>query len=763
MIKTVDLFSGCGGLSLGFERAGFQVIAAFDNWEPAVKVYRDNFSHPIYTDDLSDENVQNKIAEMHPDVIIGGPPCQDYSSAGHRDITLGRAALTLSYRDIIIKARPKYFLMENVPEIRKYRILADIIQDFKNAGYGLTQRILEASYYGVPQARKRFILIGGLNEPDDFLGVAIDRRASDHAMTMRDYFGDSLDVDYYFRVPRSYSRRGIFSIDEPCQTIRGVDRPIPPGYPGHPSDPVPLGPNVRALTVKERSMVQTFPETFKFSGNKTDQNQMIGNAVPVNLAKAVADALYEHIVNKNGPSLKGVDLFAGCGGMTLGFEKAGVDILAGYDNWKPACDIYSANFSHPIISMDLFKQDKNLSNVSCKVSGGVPGHERDAVDWMEWQANALAPRIQMPKATFKKRADQLFSQFRRETDEFAIVDLIEKVITQLTVDFGVSKLAAKIRMIDVGYDEAMGAFIYVDDHYVRPYRTGQRNILKPNQTFTISAADAAIQIFSNMSLRKKTESGCFQFVENHLVLNDPLFIEQDILGDTVLTHYARNHMEECCLVFDLEIKNKYGEHYHSECFLNRDEATPVTFGVTFTGGYQNSTFDKQMAKLEVVLEEENLFCLSLTDDYRDSLRKGMVWREEMSYKEVIVHSRLNKDEVEKMHETMSYREIAEKKKLRTDSVTKITNKEIGDRAGINEETVGRCISGTRVNQHTLILICLALHLPYLASMKILNTAGVGLKMVDKSQQWYHFVLMHMYGHLVTEIKDFLAARGADPL
>ena len=432
---------------------------------------------------------------------------------------------------------------------------------------------------------------------------------------------------------------------------------------------------------------------------------------------------------------------------------------------------YNNTIVHECVHWDLHQKafalarlyDKNLSNVSCKVSGGVPGHERDAVDWMEWQANALAPRIQMPKSTFKKRADQLVSQFRRETDEFDIVDLIEKVITQLTVDFGVSKLAAKIRMIDVGYDEAMGAFIYVDDHYVRPYRTGQRNILKPNQTFTISAADAAIQIFSNMSLCKKAESGCFQFVENHLVLNDPLFIEQDILGDTVLTHYARNHMEECCLVFDLEIKNKYGEHYHSECFLNRDETTPVTFGVTFTGGYQNSTYDKQMAKLEAVLDEENLFCLSLTEDYRDSLRKGMAWREEMSYKEVIVHSRLNKDEVAKMHETMSYREIAEKKNLRTDSVTKITNKEIGERAGINEETVGRCISGTRVNQHTLILICLALHLPYLASMKILNTAGEGLKMVDKSQQWYHFVLMNMYGHLVTEVKDFLSARGADPL
>ena len=108
---------------------------------------------------------------------------------------------------------------------------------------------------------------------------------------MRDYFGDSLGIDYYFRVPRSYSRRGIFSIDEPCQTIRGVDRPIPPGYHGHPSDPVEIGPQVRVLTIEERSYVQTFPRDFVFQGNKTDLNQMIGNAVPVKLAEYVATAL----------------------------------------------------------------------------------------------------------------------------------------------------------------------------------------------------------------------------------------------------------------------------------------------------------------------------------------------------------------------------------------------------------------------------------------------------------------------------------------
>ena len=407
MYKTIDLFAGCGGLSLGFEKAGFKILAAYDNWLPAVNVYRENFSHPIYTVDLSDKEVQEKIVEMKPDIIIGGPPCQDYSSAGHRDITLGRAALTLSYRDIILLARPKYFLMENVPEIRKYRILADIISDFQRAGYGLTQKVLEASYYGVPQSRKRFFLIGGLGEPNDFLSVELEKRASEKPMTMRDYFGDSLGVDYYFRVPRSYNRRGIFSIDEPCQTIRGVDRPIPPGYPGHPSDPVPLGPNVRALTVKERSLVQTFPEEFVFSGTKTNLNQMIGNAVPVALAKAVAEALHEHIEKTSGKVLTGVDLFAGCGGMTLGFEKAGIDIIAAYDNWKPAIEIYEANFNHPIIDMDLFRPDAIESIKMFKPSiiiGGPPCQD----------FSIAGPRNQGKRANLTIRYAQIVSDIKPE-------------------------------------------------------------------------------------------------------------------------------------------------------------------------------------------------------------------------------------------------------------------------------------------------------------------------------------------------------------
>ena len=289
--KTIDLFSGCGGMSLGFQNAGFEILAAYDNWKPAVDVYELNFDHPIFSEDLADEKVQKKIKVFKPNVIIGGPPCQDFSSAGHRDENLGRAVLTYTYRDIIFRIKPKYFVMENVPEITKSVILKEIKDSFKEAGYGLTERVLDASYCGVPQSRKRFFLVGSLNDEDDFLQEELDRNLADAPMSMRDYFGDSLGIDYYFRVPRSYNRRGVFSIDEPCQTIRGVDRPIPPGYPGHPSDPVEIGPQVRALTIEERSYVQTFPRDFVFQGNKTDLNQMIGNAVPVKLAEYIATAL----------------------------------------------------------------------------------------------------------------------------------------------------------------------------------------------------------------------------------------------------------------------------------------------------------------------------------------------------------------------------------------------------------------------------------------------------------------------------------------
>lgn len=296
-MRTVDLFCGCGGMSLGFQNAGYEIIEAFDNWDPAIRTYEKNFNHPIRKADLADESMIDVVSGLAPEIIIGGPPCQDFSSAGHRDETLGRAALSKTYTDIVSTAKPKYFVMENVPRIRLGKTYQYVREELKRAGYGLTEKIIDASYCGVPQKRKRLFLIGCLGAEDDFLSEYLDKNLASSPMTIHDYLGDSLGVEYYFRIPRSYNRRAVFSIYEPCQTIRGVDRPIPPNYKKHPQDPVEIGPLVRALTPKERSYMQTFPEDFIFEENRTNTNQMIGNAVPVKLAEYVANAIQEYDTN----------------------------------------------------------------------------------------------------------------------------------------------------------------------------------------------------------------------------------------------------------------------------------------------------------------------------------------------------------------------------------------------------------------------------------------------------------------------------------
>ena len=305
-MRTVDLFSGCGGMSLGFQNANFEVVAAFDKWEPAVRVYKENFDHPIYDFDLATEESLQFIKNLKPQLIIGGPPCQDFSSAGKRDETLGRADLTLSYANIVAGCKPEWFVMENVERILKSNILKEAIAVFKKAGYGISYEVLDASYCGVPQSRKRFFLVGHLHSKDGFLNSYFAKNQSSQPMTVYDYLGKSLDIEFYYRHPRSYMRRGIFSIYEPSPTIRGVNRPIPKGYNKHSGDPVDVTDSLRPLTTIERSYIQTFPKNFVFSGSKTDLEQVIGNAVPVKLGEYVANCINEYIADKDNNRLQSI-------------------------------------------------------------------------------------------------------------------------------------------------------------------------------------------------------------------------------------------------------------------------------------------------------------------------------------------------------------------------------------------------------------------------------------------------------------------------
>jgi DNA (cytosine-5)-methyltransferase 1 len=138
-------------------------------------------------------------------------------------------------------------------------------------------------------------VFGMLNAADNALIPSIRENQSTKPMTIRDYFGDKFGVEFYYRPPRNYARRGVFSIDEPSPTIRGVNRPVPQGYPGHIGDATPISDKIRALTTKERSLIQTFPESWDISGSKSKIEQIIGNAVPVKLGEFIGKCLLQAI------------------------------------------------------------------------------------------------------------------------------------------------------------------------------------------------------------------------------------------------------------------------------------------------------------------------------------------------------------------------------------------------------------------------------------------------------------------------------------
>ena len=145
--------------------------------------------------------------------------------------------------------------MENVARATSSQAFELALTIFERAGCGLTMQVLDAAYCGAPQSRKRLIVVGQLGANDGFLDHALSSGLTKTPMTLRQYFLDNFPFEYYHRHPRSCARRAVFSVDEPSPTIRGVNRPIPKGYPGHAGDPVPISEDMRSLTTHERACI----------------------------------------------------------------------------------------------------------------------------------------------------------------------------------------------------------------------------------------------------------------------------------------------------------------------------------------------------------------------------------------------------------------------------------------------------------------------------------------------------------------------------
>lgn len=354
-MRAVELFCGAGGMSLGLSRVGFDIVQAYDSWDVAVETYRRNVGAHVWRADLKDIfKIGPMLAALAPDIIVGGPPCQDFSMAGER-VEGERAGLTRAFAMLVCIALPGWFCMENVPQAATSQAWREARAMLVKAGYGLTEAKVDASFYGVPQRRRRLFVIGRLGEVDGFLTSALAAARSDEPTTVRDMLGNGLGDAFYCH-PRMPGKRAVWSSDEPAPTMRSSSRrPIPSDYRPHPADaalidagafytrPYYAGRGVRTLdepapavirTSRERprphylanphpndpvpaleaavltqeqvARIQGFPVDWDWSAaNSRDTDQLIANAVPAPLAEAIGRVILAREAGETVPEIPG--------------------------------------------------------------------------------------------------------------------------------------------------------------------------------------------------------------------------------------------------------------------------------------------------------------------------------------------------------------------------------------------------------------------------------------------------------------------------
>lgn len=360
--------------------------------------------------------------------------------------------------------------------------------------------------------------------------------------------------------------------------------------------------------------------------------------------------------------------------------------------------------------------NENISQIKCQVVGGIKDNNyRSTTDWMEWQANSLTPRIQMPLKTFKIKAQELISKYKVKLKTIELVDVLEPVINELAQFFGVSICAAKIRLIDVGYSEAIGVFTYIDGKYVKPHAFKKNSITK-KQTFSISKKDALVQSVFSPELKKYLQEDKYKYIGSHFVFNSPKYIASDN-GELSLTEYARLHIDECCLIFDLTVKaiNKYGEDYYTECVLFRDAASNITFEAKFSSENKGHLSDTEQYKRYI--QDVLSIAKTLPNNFPEALDTLIKWSE------------------------LTEEQIAERSDLSTRTIQRLRN---DDTQNVKLETV--------------LQLCIGMKLPFQLSKALIERSGNAFK-TNEQDFSYEFLITAYSGRTLYECNEFLRGIG----
>lgn len=356
LLKVIDLFSGCGGSALGFKQAGFDIKVAVDIDTLASESFKLNFPEAkVFTSDIS--TISSKelleaagVSSGEEIIIIACPPCQGFSTARRRSqaSTDPRNTLIYEFLRVVADIKPFAFVMENVPGLAKgigKTMFEDIVSRLKKLGYDLVCKVVDTADYGVPQRRKRLVLIG-INNPKNRLifpkptnqdsdssegylpawntvrnsikdlkkitagekseddpmhsasnlaGVNLKRMAiTPHDGGGRTSWPEELVLECHKKVTGYKDVYGRMKWDAPSPTITGGCVMISKGRFGHPEQD-------RAISLREAARLQTFPDDYKFAGNTGKIAAQLGNAVPPLLAKRIADTLALYILESENP------------------------------------------------------------------------------------------------------------------------------------------------------------------------------------------------------------------------------------------------------------------------------------------------------------------------------------------------------------------------------------------------------------------------------------------------------------------------------
>ena len=324
----IDLFAGAGGMSLGFDNAGFKNLLAVEFNKDFAETYKKNFPrHNLIVDDIknvTEKQIYDIIKSEKVDVIIGGPPCQGFSIAGNigrNFIDDDRNRLFKEFVRFVKIIKPRMFVLENVAAMERHnkgKTIKEIVSSFKEIGYDIKYKVLNAVNYGVPQERRRIFIVGTLGEinfqyPHEINKIVTVKEAIDdlpklengeaseipnhtamkHSTQMLEKMsyvsdgGNRNDIPEKLRPKSGDSRKYIrYNSKKPSFCVTGDMRKI-----FHYSQN-------RALTCRELARLQTFPDSFVFLGNAGKVQQQIGNAVPVLLANKIALQVKEVLDNE---------------------------------------------------------------------------------------------------------------------------------------------------------------------------------------------------------------------------------------------------------------------------------------------------------------------------------------------------------------------------------------------------------------------------------------------------------------------------------